>query len=126
MPCLSPKGILNNDALFFAYAFPKIRKSIFPKTRKRLESYALEIAENELKKRLEKFQLVISDIYNTAGVCNLILYYTDTANELSLSEYELFDWKIDEISIKMYEMMKNNHGLLSAFALEWKKNTKAY
>ena len=113
VPHLSPEGILNNDNQFFGYAFP-------PKTKIR-DMDILDFAKRELKKRLDFFQSVIWDLYSLENVCCLTLYFTETANELSLFEYQHMDWKIDEISVKISELAENNYGLIPAFKLKLKK-----
>ena len=113
VPPLSPKGILNNCDQFFGYVFPKKAKI--------RDMDILVSAKCELKKRLEFFQSVIFDIYSLDNVRSLTLFFTETANELSLFEYQHMDWKVEEISIKLFGLIEYNHGLLSAFTLELKK-----
>lgn len=113
IPHLSPRGILNNCDQFFGYVLPKMK-----------EDYVidkLDYAKSELKKRLETFQSVVCDICSIDCVRQLTLYFTETANELSLLEYQHVDWKLDEISMKLSELIEYNYGLIPAFTLELKK-----
>ena len=104
--------MLNNDERYFGYALPS----------KKIDNNAFELAQKELKKRLDSFQNVISDMYNMVGVYELKLFYTDSANENSLLEYKRLYCKIDELSTRMYELIENNLGILPSITLEWKKS----
>ena len=115
IPVLPPKGVLNNDEAYFGYVFSHP---------KRIDNNAFDIARKELKERLKVFQDLIFNLYNAIGVRSFKLFYTDTSNELSLTEYIRMDWKIEELSLKMYELIENNKGLLEALTLEWIKDIK--
>ena len=110
IPCFIRRTILNNDELFFGYAFPS--------TQKRINEREFVNAQNELKMRLYNFQTVVSEICNMTGVCGLRLFFTETANETSLSEYLPMSWTINEISDKMFDLLNTNLGILPAFTVK--------
>jgi hypothetical protein len=88
---------LNCDYSFFSLNCPKREKNIEPYFK-------------ALYNRIKKLQEVILEMYERPEVEKITYFHTDTGNEISIDEYEIVDWKIQDFADRFFEAIKENRG----------------
>jgi hypothetical protein len=87
-----------------------------PKREKDLKPYF-----NELYNRIKRLQDIIVEIYERPEVEKIMYFHTDTGNEISIDEYEVVNWKLQEFANKFFEAMKQNHGFTPTIQVVFEK-----
>lgn len=108
-PSLYKMDYLNCDDLFFSINCLK-------------NKHDLQSCLEKLFFRIMDLQDVIKEIFDQNNVEQITYFHTETGNEISIDEYELVDWNIEEFAYKFFTEILNNKGFTPTIKVVFSKS----
>ena len=88
---------------------------------KKMKCVDFELYYPALKERLKRLQDLIIEIYNNPNVEKITYFHADDGNVISLDEYKIVNWKIEDFAERFFDAIEECRGLTPTIQVMWKK-----